>query len=101
MNAKCCSVATCRLTWVGALLFLNELSVIATLTPEEEKLAGANAGFAFGLLKQIVQEQPATNVFISPYSASVVLEMIGNGAAGKTKEEMERVLGTSGWTGAR
>jgi serine protease inhibitor len=84
--------------WFVALLFLNGLNVIAALPPDQEKLAAANAGFAFGLLKQIVQQQPATNVFISPYSASVVLEMIANGAAGKTKEEMDRVLGVGGLT---
>src|SRR5438445_7762257 len=71
----------------------------AALPPEQEKLAAANNGFGFALLKEIVQEQPATNIFISPYSVSTVLEMVGNGAAGKTKQEMERVLGTGGFKG--
>jgi hypothetical protein len=53
-------------------------------------------GFAFDLLKQITREQPGTNVFISPFSVSTVLQMVANGAAGDTKAEMQRVLKTAG-----
>jgi serpin B len=60
----------------------------------QEKLASANTGFAFDLLKQIAQEQPGTNIFISPFSVSSVLQMVGSGAAGETKVEMQRVLKT-------
>jgi serine protease inhibitor len=63
---------------------------------DQQKFSSANAGFAFKLLKEIAREQPGTNVFISPYSASTVLQMVCNGAAGQTKEEMQRVLKTSG-----
>lgn len=62
----------------------------------EQKLAAANNGFAFKLLKQLAQDQPVANIFISPYSASTVLQMVGNGAAGRTKTEMQQVLGTTG-----
>ena len=61
-----------------------------------QKLASANIGFAFKLLRQIVHDQPGTNVFISAYGASTVLQMVCNGAAGQTKAEMDRVLGTTG-----
>ena len=44
------------------------------------------------------QEQPTRNVFISPYSVSTVLQMVCNGAGGKTKEELQQVLGTTGLT---
>src|SRR5262245_57978611 len=81
---------------IGIVLSTASVSAIAASPPEQEKLASANAEFTFALLQKVAQEQPATNIFISPYSASTVLEMIGNGAAGKTREEMERVLGTSG-----
>ncbi len=64
-------------------------------TPAEQQLAAANDGFAFKLLKQLAQDQPAANLFISPYSASAVLQMIGNGAAGQTLTEMQHVLGTT------
>jgi serpin B len=48
------------------------------------------------LLKQITREQPGTNVFISPFSVSSVMQMVGSGAAGETKSEMQRVLKTDG-----
>ena len=50
------------------------------------------------MLKEIAREQPAQNIFISPYSVSSVLQMVCNGAGGKTKEEMQQVLGTTGMT---
>ncbi len=99
MKAMLRSGSSGRTGFFGLLLCLAGLgAAAAALPPEEEKLASANSGFAFALLKQIVKEQPGTNIFISPYSAGTVLKMIGNGAAGKTKEEMEHVLGTSGMT---
>ncbi|MCX6912077.1 MAG: serpin family protein, partial [Verrucomicrobia bacterium] len=50
----------------------------------------------FKLLKQLAKDQPGTNIFISPYSASTVLQMACNGAGGQTKTEMQQVLGTTG-----
>jgi serine protease inhibitor len=72
---------------------------IRFLTPaiyaqDSEKLAAANNSFAFDLLKQIEKEQPRENIFISPFSVSTALQMVGNGAAGETKAEMQRVLVT-------
>lgn len=75
----------------GCLAFA--LSAQAALSPEAQKLAAANAGFSFKLLKEITKEQPEKNVFISPYSVSTVLQMVENGAGGKTKEEMRQTLG--------
>jgi len=63
---------------------------------DAEKVERANTDFTFTLLKQIAREQPGTNIFISPYGASSLLEMIANGAAGKTRQEMEAVLGIAG-----
>jgi serpin B len=71
--------------------------LLAASSPDQGKLVSADAGFAFNLLKELATEQAAKNVFISPYSISTVLQMVGNGAAGSTREEMARVLGTSGW----
>jgi serpin B len=68
----------------------------AASSADQQKLASANTGFAFKLLKEIAKEQPARNVFISPYSVSSVLQMVCNGAGGKTKEELQQVLGTTG-----
>jgi serine protease inhibitor len=60
------------------------------------KLAAANNTFAFKLLKQLVTEQSGASIFVSPYSAATALQMVGNGAAGQTKIEMQQVLETSG-----
>lgn len=76
------------------------LSAFAGLEPNSEKLAAANTGFAFDLLKQIAKEQPDKNIFISPFSVSTALQMVGDGAAGETKREMQRVLKTDVLTSA-
>ena len=80
----------------GALLCSAGLAALAASPSDREKLATANTGFAFDLLKQIVKEQPGTNIFISPFSVSTVLQMVANGAAGETKTEMQRILKTAG-----
>jgi serpin B len=68
----------------------------AGAAPVETPLAAADNAFAFKLLKQLAQDQPAANIFISPYSAATVLQMVGAGAAGQTRTEMQQVLGTTG-----
>ena len=78
------------------LLCFSNLAALADSTADPAKLAAANTGFAFDLLKQIAGEQPNANVFISPFSVSSVLQMVANGAAGDTKTEMQRVLKTAG-----
>jgi len=78
------------------LLCCAGLTVLTASPAGQEKLASANTAFAFGLLKQIAGEQPGTNIFISPFSVSTVLQMVANGAAGDTKTEMQRVLKTTG-----
>ena len=80
----------------GILLCFAGLTALAASPADQEKLATANTAFAFDLLKQIVKEQPDTNVFISPFSVSTALQMVANGAAGGTKVEMQRVLKTTG-----
>lgn len=70
------------------------LLTLATSAQDSEKLAVANNGFAFDLLKQIAKEQPGQNIFISPFSVSTALQMVCDGAAGETKTEMQRVLKT-------
>lgn len=94
MNGRNISAANFRGGRIAALLcFLCCQSHAAVLTDHEE-LASANSGFAFNLLKQLVTEQPGSNIFISPYSASTVLQMVSTGAAGTTRTEMQQVLGT-------
>ncbi|MGD0813783.1 MAG: serpin family protein [Verrucomicrobiota bacterium] len=68
---------------------------LAAMDADHQKLASANAGFAFKLLAEISKEQPGANVFISPFGAFTVLQMACNGAGGETKQEIQRVLGTA------
>jgi serine protease inhibitor len=72
------------------------LGAAAASEADQQKLAAADAGFAFKLLKEISKEQPGSNIFISPYSVSAALQMVCNGARGQTRSEMQQVLGTSG-----
>jgi len=69
----------------------------AWAAPADRPLAAADNAFAIKLLQQLAKDQPASNIFISPYSAATVLQMVASGAAGQTRVEMEQVLGTTGW----
>jgi serine protease inhibitor len=62
------------------------------------KLAAANNTFAFRLLKQLSTEHLGASIFVSPYSAATALQMAGDGAAGRTKIEMQQVLATTNLT---
>ena len=59
-------------------------------------LVEADNGFAFDLLRQLAKEEPGQNIFISPYSVSTILQILGNGATGKTKTEIQQVLKADG-----
>jgi serine protease inhibitor len=63
---------------------------------DQQKLAAANCDFSFRLLKELARQQPAKNIFISPYSAESCLQMVCNGAGGQTKAEIMKVLGVAG-----
>ena len=80
---------------IGCAIVCVALGVRAELTPDQQALEPANIEFAYNLLREVAKEQPGKNVFISPYSASTILQLACSGAAGTTKKEMEQVLGTS------
>jgi serpin B len=82
--------------FIGLLWCFTNLTAFADLPPDQLKLAAANTGFAFDLLKQVAKEQPGTNIFISPFSISAVLQMAANGTVGGTRAEMRQVLRTTG-----
>ena len=58
-------------------------------------LAAANNGFSIRFLQRLAAQQPCKNIFVSPYSVANGLQMIANGAAGQTLQEMQQVLGTA------
>jgi serpin B len=84
-----------KLGLLAALFTGLQLTLAADTDPS--RLAAADNTFAFKLLKQLAQDQPTTNIFISPYSAATVLQMVADGAVGQTKLEMQQVLGTTGF----
>ncbi len=85
-----------HLVWAGLLMCFIGFVARADSPADQARLAAANTGFAFDLFKQVVKKQPDANVFISPFSVSTVLQMVGNGAAGETRTEMQGVLKTTG-----
>jgi serine protease inhibitor len=78
----------------AALLCCLSFQTQAAPLPDRGELASANSGFAFDLLKTLVTEQRGSNIFISPYSASTALQMVGSGAEGITSKEIQQTLGT-------
>lgn len=66
---------------------------------EEAVIAGSNR-FALDLLREVVGPDTATNVFLSPLSASMALGMTMNGADGDTWTQMRDMLGFDGLTEA-
>ena len=71
-------------------------SLRADSAADQAKVVAADTTFGFRLLRELVQQGRGKNVFISPYSISTVLQMVGNGAAGQTREELAQGLGTGG-----
>ncbi|MDR0892101.1 MAG: serpin family protein [Mediterranea sp.] len=68
------------------------------LSPAEQAMAEGNNTFAFELFKEVNRVNKETNTFLSPLSASYALNMVSNGAAGKTLAEMQTVLSLAGHT---
>lgn len=60
--------------------------------PSKNPAAGASNAFGLDLYRRLSGEEPATNLFVSPYSVSVALTMAAEGARGETEAEMARVL---------
>jgi serine protease inhibitor len=79
---------------LGILMCIMGFRVFADPSANPRTLAAADNGFAFDLFQQIATEQPNENIFISPFSVSTALQMLANGAAGKTKSEIQSVLKT-------
>ena len=59
-------------------------------------LVTAQIKLGLDIFREIVDQQPGNNVFISPLSINLALLMAHHGAAGKTKEEIGRTLGIGG-----
>ena len=64
-----------------------------SLSLEETRLIEAGNDFSFRFLEAVQREDPSSNLFIAPLSASMALGMTMNGAAGNTYQEMRETLG--------
>ena len=73
--------------------------VVPVELKKAEKVARDNA-FTFDLLRAVRKHTDKTNVFISPLSVSMALNMTLNGAAGATADEMRTALRESGYSTA-
>jgi serine protease inhibitor len=60
------------------------------------KLAAANTRLSFKLFSEILKRQSKENIFISPASVAIALEMIYNGAKGKTQQAIAQTLELQG-----
>jgi serpin B len=64
------------------------------LTRTEQELADESTDFAFRFFRQVCgSETTKPNLFVSPFSASLCLAMVANGADGNTLAEMLTTLG--------
>jgi len=66
--------------------------------PLDPRLVKADNDFAFKLFREVVNGQEDENIFISPASAALALQMTYNGAGKTTKEAMAKALSLQGMT---
>ncbi len=69
------------------------------LTQLEKQLVNSGNDFSFKLFRKLVEmesREEQQNIFVSPFSVSMSLGMVYNGAAGETKTAMEECLTLSG-----
>jgi serpin B len=76
----------------------NPKKQIRALTQNETQLVESGKKFGLKLFKNIVEEQPDSNIFISPLSVSMALGMTLNGADGETYTAMQQTLEFDGLT---
>ena len=77
----------------GAVHFTRSSSA-----PVDPRLVKADNDFAFRLYKEIARRDAGKNIFISPISIALALQMTYNGASGTTKDAMAKALGLQGLT---
>ncbi|MDM9385447.1 serpin family protein [Chlorogloeopsis sp. ULAP01] len=62
------------------------------------KLTTANTKFGFKLFSRILEQEGDKNVFVSPASIAIALDMTYNGASGSTQQAMAKALELEGLT---
>ena len=94
---------------VGALLLFTQCNKEDTIkdpapvagldcenNAEACQVSGANTEFGFNLFRELHEDAPDKNVFISPLSVATALSMAVNGAEGQTRADMMATLEQNG-----
>ena len=96
MQTVCCAIAIST----GLLVMGCFCSIGCSKSTEEldvdPRITSANTGFGFRLFEELVEQSPDANVFISPVSVAIALEMTYNGAQGETQQAMAEALKLEG-----
>jgi len=64
--------------------------------PQVKAVAAGDTAFGLSLIGKLTADEPAKNVFVSPFSVSQALGLAYNGAAGETQQQIGRALGIDG-----
>lgn len=67
---------------------------VIKIAPETATLVDGTNALGFSLLKNLNAQRQKENVLVSPLSIAMALAMAESGAAGQTKSEIARLLGT-------
>ncbi|MCP6760486.1 MAG: serpin family protein [Fischerella sp. CENA71] len=62
----------------------------------DTKLVNANTKFGFKIFEEVLKQENNKNVFISPASIAIALDMTYNGASGSTQQAMAKALELQG-----
>jgi serine protease inhibitor len=77
----------------STICLADELSnSFETLSSSDSLLVEAINNFSFNIFEKILEENPDTNIVLSPFSISYALAMAYNGAGGDTREAMKNVM---------
>ena len=64
--------------------------------PVNAKWVGGHTKLTFNLFSEILKQQPNENIFISPISVAIALDLVYNGASGKTQQAIAKTLELQG-----
>jgi serine protease inhibitor len=81
---------------IAATADVAQTSPIKQASTMNEKLVTANTKFGFKLFSEILKQNGNQNVFVSPTSVAIALNMTYNGASGSTEQAMAQTLQLQG-----
>lgn len=80
--------------WAGVLVavIMAAHGVAQVMETDADRVIVGYNSFAFRLFKQLTDEQPGTNLCVSPFGVATVLSMVYHGATNRTLEELHAAL---------